>query len=156
MGVLVDEWKTDNLYVCLQGSLGFVGMPGVMGEKGRRVKTVVAVKPHIRKSHSEKINLSWWEKWIILTPTLQGPAGQPGTGGQRGANVSPHMGDTPTHCFIPCKKLFQADLIRYYQLTAACGRQTLTSLQCFHITRRLSSTSRWVMHVLIRLLFVFQ
>lgn len=30
-----------NLYVCLQGSLGFPGVAGVPGEKGRRVRTVV-------------------------------------------------------------------------------------------------------------------
>lgn len=30
-----------NLYVCLQGSLGFPGAVGVPGEKGRRVRAVL-------------------------------------------------------------------------------------------------------------------
>lgn len=40
-------------------------------------------------------------------------------------------------------------------IRSVCGRHTVTSLQCFHITTRLSSTSTRVMHVLIRLLFIF-
>lgn len=31
-----------NLYVCRQGSLGFPGAAGVPGEKGRRVRAVLA------------------------------------------------------------------------------------------------------------------
>lgn len=31
-----------NLYLCLQGSVGFLGLAGASGEKGRRVRTVLA------------------------------------------------------------------------------------------------------------------
>lgn len=74
-----------NLYVCLQGSVGFPGAAGVPGEKGRRVRAMLTFELLRNVNFSQTVHeLST----AFLTSSMQGPAGQPGSGGQRGPNVS--------------------------------------------------------------------
>lgn len=47
-----------NLYVSLQGSLGFPGVAGVPGEKGRRVRTVQTFHPHHILTSLENVNFA--------------------------------------------------------------------------------------------------
>lgn len=47
-----------NLYVSLQGSLGFPGVAGVPGEKGRRVRTVHTFNPYHILTSSEYLNFA--------------------------------------------------------------------------------------------------
>lgn len=74
-----------NLYVCLQGSVGFHGAAGVPGEKGRRVRPVLTFGLLWNINFSQTVHRL---STVFLTASLQGPAGQPGSGGQRGPNVS--------------------------------------------------------------------
>lgn len=74
-----------NLYVCLQGSVGFPGAAGAPGDKGRRVRAMLTFEPLQNGNFSMTVHKV---RTAFLTSSMQGPAGQPGSGGQRGPNVS--------------------------------------------------------------------
>jgi len=54
----------------------------------------------------------------MLTFTMQGPAGQPGSGGQRGPNVSNAM--SARHV-LSAHKAVTSLIIKYHQYTTTCG-----------------------------------
>lgn len=69
----------------LQGSDGFLGALGAAGEKGKKVKkttiTIGFFSPNAKKSN-------FFDDTSCFCGIIQGPAGQAGGAGQRGANVS--------------------------------------------------------------------